>query len=248
MPADRQPGQAGARDLSSPIARTLRRLDEQEPALAIRAGRSTGPGWHRTADLLAEPAAVPAVVAAGAAALGRSHPGAAPAVRQQVAAGLLLSQWSWAVGTAAVGCLRVDRRVPGLAHRDVYLRFDGGTVTGIALAGATFWATAEDAGSGAVVADDLDAALRREAAAHLSPLHDRLRADPVRLRMGSRSLRAATVDGLDTASARLAGTAPPPRGSCCLWYRLPGEPECLTCPRRGAPPRPGNTASTVRKD
>lgn len=248
MPADTRARPAAAHDLSSPIARTLRRLDEREPALEIRAGRPTGPGWHRTADLLAEPASLADVVAAGTAALGHSHPAASPAVRQQVAAGLLLSHWSWAVGTAAVGCLRVDRRVPRLAHRDVWLRFDGGTVTGIALASATFWASAEDAGCGAVVTDDLGGALRRETAAHLSPLHDRLRGDQVRLRMGSRSLQAATVDGLNTASARLAGTDPPPRGSCCLWYRLPGEPECLTCPRRGTPPRRGNTAPTVRKD
>ncbi|WP_270887248.1 (2Fe-2S)-binding protein [Pedococcus sp. 5OH_020] len=53
--------------------------------------------------------------------------------------------------------------------------------------------------------------------------------------LGRRTRSAMVEDMWDGAVARATGAGPPPRGSCCFIYTLPGAHECAGCPRGGGP-------------
>ncbi|GAB3110541.1 hypothetical protein GCM10027055_10030 [Janibacter alkaliphilus] len=61
-----------------------------------------------------------------------------------------------------------------------------------------------------------------------TPIADAL---PAPERMSSRQRRGLVADSWAGARARLAGSPPPRRVSCCLIYTLPGCHECAGCPR-----------------
>lgn len=55
---------------------------------------------------------------------------------------------------------------------------------------------------------------------------------PTPERMSSRQRLGMVEDMWEQALARLIGSGPPPRRSCCLMYALPGLEACAGCPRR----------------
>lgn len=78
----------------------------------------------------------------------------------------------------------------------------------------------DDEGRTAAALDGYRRTARRVATALPSPV-----------RMSSRQRLGMVEDMWETALARLAGTPPPRRRSCCLIYALPGCHECAGCPR-----------------
>ena len=161
------------------------------------------PGWRCAADVLRRPVVLAAVVDELAAALDAEHPGAAPRVRRTVAAAIVAADWSWALGALAAGALACDGRVPRLESAAVWLRWEQGRVSGVALTSREFCCGPGDparAHSSARVTDRLDAELRAQLGARLGELGAALRRgpDPL-LRRGPRAVSAGAGDGIVTA-------------------------------------------------
>jgi hypothetical protein len=161
------------------------------------------PGWRCTADVLRRPAVLGDVVDELAAALDAEHPGAAPRVRRTVAAAIVAADWSWALAAVAAGALACDARVPRLTSAAVWLRWEEGRVSGVALSSRAFWCAPVDPASGhasASVTERLDAQLRAEIGDRLAELDAALRHGPVPLlRRGARAVWGGAGDGIATA-------------------------------------------------
>lgn len=246
--------------MGADLAPALAAVARREAWLEVRCGAPAGNGWAR-ADLLLRPDAVADLVATGAEHLAADHPSAPAPVRRAVAAALLLNDWAWTLGTVAAGVLALAGAVPSLAPREVTLRVRDGRVDGIAVTGrpsrcdgdpldavlgelAAHQALLHDAvtrgprpllrrgphGLSAGMGDGLAQAVLRQASGCAPDERDRL------LQLAERLLDRAPAgwgraDWIPTQSVATPVTRR--RGSCCLWYRLPGEQACVTCPRLG---------------
>lgn len=238
------------------LAAALATVAVREPWLQVVVGEPVGDGWTR-ADALLDPAALDRLVAAAAARLGREHPRALPGVRRTVAAAVLLDHWAWALAVVGAGTLAASGRVPDLAPERVHLRLDEGEVTGVAVglrpgaegeAGLRTELRGHLARLHALLTEGPAPLLRRSArllqggigdavATALAtqgrdlptPERERLRALGDRLLVEAGTWGAPgwlVVDGAGPQELRTRR-----RTTCCLWYRLPEQGPCLTCPR-----------------
>jgi hypothetical protein len=216
---------------------------------------------YRAADLVADPAAVAAVVRGEADRLAALH-GARP--RADVAASRFLHHYLWSVGLLFTGPWCLARRIPRIPLEAVGVRVR----TGALRLDTTAVTEAPRTGAGAG-----PAGLRAAVADHVGPV---LTAFGPHLRRGSRALWGMATDdlasglwllgralgdeqrGIREATDLLPGATPPfpgaaafrtlraPSGrahptrtrlSCCLHYTLAPTTPCLTCPRLPDPDR-----------
>lgn len=153
--------------------------------------------------MLRRPSVLRDVVDELAAALDAEHPGAALRVRRTVAAAIVAADWSWALAAVAAGALGCDARVPRLASADVWMRWEKGRVTGVALTSRAFWCDPDDPAcehASASLTDCLDAELRAQIGGGLAELDTALQRGPVPLlRRGARAVGGGAGDGITTA-------------------------------------------------
>lgn len=238
------------------LAAALAKVASREPWLQVCGGEPSGEGWSVASDLLT-PAALDELVRTGAHRLAADHPRASVSVTRNVAAAVLLDHWGWALAVAGAGTLAATGQVLDLAPDRVRLRLQRGQVTGIAIGG--FSTARAEAGLRSELAEHLGRLhelltggqpplLRRSARLlrggigdavatalatqaeqlddderrRLTVLSDRLIADGPGWGVPGRLV----VDGAGPQELRTRR-----RTSCCLWYRLPDEQPCVTCPR-----------------
>lgn len=239
------------------LAAALAVVASREPWLQVRSGEPSGNDWHLAADLLT-PAALDDLVRSAAGRLAVEHPRATPALARTVAAAVLLDHWGWALAVAGAGTLAATGQVLDLSPQRVHLRLEQAHITGIAVTGFATTATGESGlclqvssslsplhdlltGGGAPllrrsrrllragIGDAVATALSTQARQLDGAERDRLLALADRLITGAPGWgRPAwlVVDGAGPQELRTRR-----RTSCCLWYRLPDQAACLTCPR-----------------
>lgn len=238
------------------LAAALATVASREPWLQVRAGEPRGAGWRR-ADRLLTAGSVDGLVTVAAGRIGREHPGAQPEVVRTVAAAVLLDHWAWALAVVGAGTLGATGEVPDLSPARLSLRVQDGHLTGVAV--QRFADQRGEAGLRAELTAHLtqlhgllcagDAPLlRRSARLLLGGIGDAVAtalsaqagalspADGGRLiALADRLLEDAPGWGrpgwvvLDDGVVPAARTRR--RTSCCLWYRLPDQSACLSCPR-----------------
>lgn len=228
----------------------------REPWLQVRAGAPHGEGWSRADSLLTGPT-LRGLVATAAERLAKEHQQARPGVLRTVAAAVLLDHWTWALAVAGAGALAARGQVLDLAPTRVHLRLGEGQITGIAverLSEATGEAGLRDELSAHLtrlhdlltagpdpllrrhrrlvhggIGDAVATALTRQASELDDAERTRLIALVDRLLAEAGTWGAPgwlVVDGVGPAELRTRR-----RTACCLWYRLPEQAPCLTCPR-----------------
>jgi hypothetical protein len=239
----------------APVA-ALAAVASRESWLQVRAGQPEDEGWTRADRLLMRPV-LDALVATAAERLAGEHRQARPTVLRTVAAAVLLDHWAWALAVAGAGALAATGHVLDLTPSRVHLRIDGGEINGIAvehLSEATGESGLREELSAhlARLHDLLTAGpkplLRRSRRLLHGGIGDAVAAALVRQACGldhvERTRLLALADRLITEAGTwgapdwlVVDSAGPPelrtrrRAACCLWYRLPAQTPCLTCPR-----------------
>ena len=239
----------------SHVAAAVATVAAREPWLAVRGGEPDGLDWHRAEDLLGAPA-LDRLVGDAAARIAAEHPSAPPAVVRTVAAAVLLDHWGWALAVAGAGALAATGQVLDLQPDRVHLQLQDGQVTGIAVHALS--GRAGESGLRAELTAHLrrlhgqltggDRPLLRRSS---RLLHGGI-GDAVATALATQAEGLAVVERdrvLDLAGRLLAdaGWGEPGwlvvagaggqqhrtrrRTSCCLWYRLPDQQPCLSCPR-----------------
>lgn len=255
LPSPPAPETALRTALPSLVA-ALRTVASREPELQVLAGRPDGVGWARADRLLTRPA-LGGLVATAAERLAEDHPQARHTVLRTVAASVLLDHWAWALAVAGAGALAATGQVLDLTPSRVHLRVAGGEVDGIAverLSGAAGESGLRDELSAhlarlhALLTGGPDPLLRRSPRLLHGGIGDAVtgalvrqareldHAERTRLLMLADRLvaEAGTWGGRDRLVVDRAGPAElrtHRRTACCLWYRLPAQAPCLTCPR-----------------
>lgn len=238
------------------LAAALATVASREPWLQVCGGEPAGSGWHRTHDLLT-PSSLDGLVQSAAARLAAEHPRATPAVSRTVAAAVLLDHWAWALAVAGAGALAATGRVLDLAPQRVHVRLHEGQIIGIAVQG---WSSREGERGLCAELDGHLGRLHDLLTGGRPPLLRRstrllhggigdavasaLAAQAQELDRGEHQRLLDLADGLiaqgpgwgEPGWLVVDGAGPQQlrtrrRTSCCLWYRLPDQPSCLTCPR-----------------
>lgn len=239
------------------LAAALTTVASREPWLRVQSGEPAGNDWHLADDLLTS-AALDDLVRTAARRLAGEHPRAIPSVVRAVAAAVLLDHWAWALAVAGAGTLAATGQVLDLSPQRVHVRLQQAQITGIAV--ADFAAAAEgECGLRAQLSSSLSRLhdlltggetplLRRSGRLLRAGIGD---AVATALSTQAQQLDGAERDRLLALADRLITAAPGwgqpawlvvdrtgpqelrtrRRTSCCLWYRLPDQPACLTCPR-----------------
>lgn len=238
------------------LAAALGVVAAREPWLQVRAGAPDGTGWSCADHLLARPA-LDELVTAAAERLAEEHRQARPRVLRTVAAAVLLDHWTWALAVAGAGALAATGQVLDLAPARVHLRLAEGQITGIAVErlspadgepGLREELSAHVARLHALlttgpdpllrrsdrllhggIGDAVARALARQAGELDGAERTRLLALTDRLLVGAGTWGAPGWLVVDAASPTELRTRR--RTACCLWYRLPQQAPCLTCPR-----------------
>lgn len=238
------------------LAAALHTVASREPWLQVCGGEPVGDGWSRADRLLTRPA-LDGLLVAAAARLAREHPGARPDVLRTVSAAVLLDHWAWALAVAGAGTLAATGQVLDLAPARVQLRLDEGQIAGVAVEGLAGRAGEqalrdELAGHLGLLHDVLTCGpaplLRRSVRLLRGGIGDAVATalatqarelDPDErarlLALTDRLLAGAGEWGepgwlvVDAAGPQELRTRR--RTACCLWYRLPQQSPCLTCPR-----------------
>ncbi|MFD8595634.1 (2Fe-2S)-binding protein [Kitasatospora sp. NPDC059646] len=240
---------AGCPPTADRLAETYRQLGEYCPVLGLTLVDCAPPAGRQwiPADRLAS--SVEQLID-GETARIRSRHGITP--RPHVAASRLLHHYLWSASLLISGVWYLERRVPVLAARDLWIAADTGD---FALRPGD-WALGDEA------------ALRDAVAAHVGPV---LAAFQPHVRRGPRALWGMATDDLvsgirylglvldqedravTVATALVPADTPPwtgpaafrrehgawtrTRSGCCLYYAIDPANPCGTCPRREAPSR-----------
>lgn len=238
------------------FAAAVATVASREPWLQVCGGEPDGEGWQLAADLLT-PQTVRELVDAGARRVAEEHPAAGPGVARTVAAAVLLDHWSWALAVPGAGVLAASEQVLDLAPERTHLRLHEGQIIGVAVerfaddrgeaalraefathlrrlhtlltSGNAPLLRRSDRLLQGGLGDALATALAAQAAELDERERERLLGLADRLLLGAGTWGKPGWLIVEAADARKLRTRR--RTSCCLWYRLPDQSPCLTCPR-----------------
>lgn len=184
----------------APLLTTLARVDAVQPWLGLRLGTS-GSGWLRCEELLADPDAVADWQDRLRRALVARHRSQVPA---RTVEAFVRDAYVRIPAQPGGLCFGVDRRVPKLAPEHLAVRIEGTVVTGIALLDPRFACLPGDSAArhpDAEVVPDLAALARRlreEVQGHAARF---FQVERRLARRGPHQLWGAAVDALDSAVA-----------------------------------------------
>lgn len=249
--------------LGSPAADLVQRMDAARPLVRVRLGMPRGPaaGWVRCADVLDDPAHLPAWLGR-VTAMVTAHEGGGYVPPAVTPASYLMGWYLDVVASAGASAFAVARRVPELGPAALALHeHPAGYPDGVALLSSRFACLPDDRDAGhpdaEVVADEaaLAGVLRDRVAEHARAFHAVYRPEAKISSLQRWGMLTDVLDaalGVDDAALVLDDVHPPytaPTGayrltdhrgrawwgsrrqSCCFFFRVPSGHECFACPR-----------------